>query len=89
MTTSANVPGRFIPHSDALAEAGPGTTSIPELLSRHPEHLTREDRRKLVAEFQLQAQNWMAAEATGATRQAAKQNQAGVKSTTTQASEIF
>lgn len=78
-----------IPHSDALAEAGPGNESIPELLSRNPEQYTKDDRRRAIAEFQLQRKNWMKAEQSGQTRAQSKSNQQGVKSTTTTAQEIF
>lgn len=78
-----------IPHSNALAEAGTGNESIPELLSRNPEQLTLADRRRMIQEYQLQRENWMKAEASGQTRQTAKANQQAIKSTTTQAGEIF
>ena len=87
--TSANVPGRFIPHSDALREAGDGTSSIPELLSRDVERLTRDDRRKLITEMQLQRLNWQQAEASGATRAASKANSTAVKSTTAKSEDLF
>ena len=86
---SANILGRFIPHSDALREAGDGTSSIPELLSRDVERLSREDRLKLIAEMQLQRLNWQQAEQSGQTKAQSRANSSAVKSTTAKSEDLF
>ncbi len=52
----------LIPQSTALAEAGAGSESIAELLSRDPEGYTKQDRVRIVEIFRDQAKRWKQAE---------------------------
>lgn len=64
-----NAPGG-LPASTALAEASPD--SIVELLSRDPEGLQAQDRRRIIEALREQRVRWEAAQAAGAKPKATK-----------------
>ena len=52
----------LIPQSNALVEAGSGSESIAELLSRDPEGYTKQDRARIIELFRDQAKRWKQSE---------------------------
>lgn len=63
---------RIIPHSPALAEAGPGGESLSDLMSRDPTGWTQADEDRVLEAIRAQRERWAALEASGQTRAGAK-----------------
>lgn len=79
---------RIIPHSPALAEAGPGTESLADLMSRNPAEWTQADEARFIAAVQEQRVRWQLLEASGSGRSGTKRQAPAAKSTTLSAEDL-
>ncbi len=57
-----------LPQSTALREAGDGSESLSELMSRDPEGYQRADEDRIIAALRASAERWAALEASGQTK---------------------